>query len=153
MPTNTAAPEGYSSITPYLCVTDANAAIEFYRLVFGATERMRLAMPDGAIVHAEVEIGNNVIMLSGEFPDMQIHSPEHYGGSPISLMLYVDDVDATFATAVAQGATEVSPIENQFWGDRTGKIRDPWGHIWNIATNVETVSPADVEKRAKALFG
>lgn len=145
-------PENYPRISTYLCVNNASDAIAFYCEVFGATERMRMEMM-GSIGHAEIEIGDSLIMLSDPFPDMGAQPPESYGGTPVHMSMYVDDVDATFAKAIEHGAESISEPENQFWGDRSGKVKDPWGHVWGIATHVEDVSPEEMDQRAKAAFG
>ncbi|MFF3859969.1 VOC family protein [Streptomyces sp. NPDC002209] len=142
-------PEGYPRVTPYLCTDGAAAAIDFYASVFGATERMRMPAPDGRIGHAELELGNSVIMLADEYPEIGFRSPKSVGGTPITLHVYVEDVDAVFAKALSLGATEVSPVKDEFYGDRTGQLEDPFGHRWNIATHVEDVPAAEMEKRAK----
>ncbi|MEU6881539.1 VOC family protein [Streptomyces sp. NPDC046712] len=141
-------PEGYPRVTPYLCVDGAAAAIDFYVSVLGATERMRMQGPDGTIGHAELELGNSVVMLADEFPDMNFRSPKTVGGTPITLHVYVEDVDAVFAKALARGAKELSPVKNEFYGDRTGQVEDPFGHRWNLATHIEDVPPEEMEKRA-----
>ncbi|MEU0401500.1 VOC family protein [Streptomyces sp. NPDC006197] len=143
-----AIPEGYPRVTPYLCVDGAAAAIDFYVSVLGATERMRMPAPDGTIGHAELELGNALIMLADEFPSMGFRSPRTVGGTPVTLHVYVEDVDAVFAEALARGATELSPVKNEFYGDRTGQFEDPFGHRWNLSTHVEDVSPEEMEKRA-----
>lgn len=153
MSTVKAIPDNYPRITPYLCVADASAAIQFYCEVFNGHERMRIEMGEGVIGHAEVGIGDGVIMLSTPFPDMDIHDPSHYGGSPVNLHLYVEDVDATFAKALEHGAKEIMAVEDQFWGDRSGKVQDPWGHIWSLATHIEEVSAEEMEKRSAEAFG
>jgi PhnB protein len=142
-------PEGYHSVTPYLVVDDANAAIDFYKKAFGATEKFRMPMGD-RIGHAEIKIGDSFIMLADEFPDMGHLGPKARGGTTVSLMLYVADVDGAFKQAVDSGATETRPLENQFWGDRMGTVTDPFGHVWSLATTVEEVSPAEMESRMKA---
>ena len=139
-------PEGYHSVTPYLVVDDAQAAIDFYTRAFGAKEKFRLPMGD-RIGHAELLIGDSHIMLADEFPDMGHKGPKAYGGSSVSLMLYVEDVDKTFKQALDSGATEKRPIENQFWGDRMGTLTDPFGHVWSLATTVEEVSPEELQRR------
>jgi PhnB protein len=148
-----AIPDCYPTATPYLTVKDADKAIEFYKQAFGATESMRLVDPSGAIGHAEVIIGTSPIMLSDEFPQMGMHSPQALGGSPIGIHLYVEDVDATFNQAIAAGAKEVMAVEDQFYGDRTGKIVDPFGYTWTIATHQEDVSPEELQQRFSALYG
>ncbi|MFE7554002.1 VOC family protein [Streptomyces gardneri] len=142
-------PEGYPCLTPYLCVDGAAAAIDFYVSVLGAVERMRMPAPGGIIGHAELTLGNSVIMLADEFPSMDFRSPKTVGGTPITLHLYVEDVDAVFAKALARGAKELQPVKNEFYGDRTGQLEDPFGHRWNLATHVEDVPEEEMEKRAK----
>ncbi|MEU9177605.1 VOC family protein [Streptomyces sp. NPDC048550] len=142
-------PEGRPRVTPYLCVDGAAAAIDFYVFVLGATERMRMPAPDGRIGHAELELGNSAIMLADEYPEIGFRSPKTVGGTPITLHVYVDDVDEVFAKALARGATEVSAVKDEFYGDRTGQFEDPFGHRWNIATHVEDIPAAEMEKRAK----
>jgi PhnB protein len=146
-------PDGYHTATPYLIITNAAHAIEFYKEAFGATELMRLATPDGKLMHAEIKIGNSPIMLCDECPDWNALSPQTIGGTTVSIVLYVDDVDAVVNRAVATGATVLMPVEDQFWGDRMGTVVDPYGHKWSIATHTEDVSPEEIDKRAKALFG
>jgi PhnB protein len=140
-------PEGYSSVTPYLIVDDAAKAIQFYEKVFGAKELMRMPAPGDRIAHAELEIGDSRVMLSDENPEMNARSPRSVGGTPISLMLYVEEVDKTVDRAVASGAKLRRRVEDQFWGDRMGGIEDPFGHEWNVATHVEDVSPEEMQKR------
>ena len=150
-------PDAYPQITPYLCVDGAAAAIAFYTDVFGATERMRMGGgpddPADKVGHAELEIGDGVIMLSDEYPARGILGPVSIGGTPVTISLYVADVDATVEAAVARGATLLRPVETQFYGDRSGQIVDPWGHRWSIATHVEDVSADEMERRASALPG
>ena len=143
-------PEGYHSVTPYLCAKGAAQAIEFYKKAFSATERMRITQPDCRVGHAEVQIGDSVIMLSDEFAEMGAHSPQSLGGSPVSIHLYVKDADAMFNQAVAAGAIVKRPIGDQFYGDRVGGIEDPFGHTWWISTHKEDLSPEEIEKRAAA---
>jgi PhnB protein len=145
-------PDGYHTATPYLIITNAAQAIEFYKEAFGATELMRLAAPDGKLMHAEIRIGDSPIMLCDECPDWNALSPQTIGGTAVSIMLYVDDVDSVVNRAVATGATVLMPVEDQFWGDRMGTLVDPYGHKWSIATHAEDVSPEEIDKRAKALF-
>lgn len=141
-------PDDYPRVAPYLCVDDANAAIEFYTSVFGATERMRMSEPDGRIGHAELQLGDSVFMLSDEFPELGIKGPKTLGGTPVTLNVYVEDVDAVFEGALAQGAESLRPLENQFYGDRSGQLLDPFGHRWSVASRVEVVSSDEVAKRA-----
>lgn len=146
-------PDGYPRVSPYLCVDGAAAAIAFYESVFGARERMRLPGPGGTIGHAELEIGDSLVMLSDEFPDWGIRGPRAYGGTAVTLGVYVDDVDAVFAAALARGATQVRPVEDQFYGDRSGQFLDPWGHRWSVATHIEDVPPDEIARRAQNLGG
>jgi PhnB protein len=143
-------PEGYHTATPYLIIKEAAQAIEFYKKAFGATEVMRFAQPDGRIGHAEIKIGDSRIMLADEFPEMGARSPQSLGGSPVSILLYVEDVDAQAKLAVAAGAKVVRPVKDQFYGDRSGSFEDPFGHQWHIATHVEDVAPDEMHKRAAA---
>ena len=142
-------PEGYNAITPYLVIKGADQAIEYYKKVFGATEVMRMAEPSGRIGHAELKIGDAHIMLADEFPEMNYRGPVSDGSSPVSLLLYVEDVDAIVERAVAAGAKILKPVQDQFYGDRSGFIQDPFGHLWSIATHKEDVSPQQMEERAK----
>ncbi len=143
-------PDGYPQVTPYLCVDGAAEAIDFYTRVLGATERMRMPAPEGKIGHAEIQLGDSVIMLSDEHPDMGVRSPRSIGGTPVAISVYVEDVDAVFQEALAAGATELQPVGNQFYGDRSGQFEDPFGHRWSVATHVEDVPPDEMEKRAAA---
>jgi PhnB protein len=145
-------PDGYSSVTPYLAVRQAADAIEFYRRAFGAKERMRMVAPDGKVGHAELTIGDAVIMLADEYPDMDFRSPEAYGGSSVTLHLYVKDVDASFRKATEAGAKPLREVKDQFYGDRSGTLRDPFGHVWHVATHKEDVSPEEIDRRAQAEF-
>lgn len=138
---------GYSSVTPYLICGDADAAITWYAKHLGAVERYRLDMDDGKIAHAELAVGESVIMLADEFPDMNIVGPAALGGSPVSFNVYVDNVDAAFAAMLADGATELQPVTDQFHGDRAGKLADPFGHIWHVGTNMENPAPDEIRKR------
>jgi PhnB protein len=138
--------EGYHSVTPYLVVDDAKAAIDFYTRAFGAREKFRLPMGD-RIGHAEILIGDSHIMLADEFPDRGHLGPKSRGGTTVSLMVYVEDVDRAFRQALDAGASEKSPVENQFWGDRMGTLTDPFGHMWSLATTVEEVSPEEMQRR------
>jgi PhnB protein len=144
-------PQGYNSVTPYLVVKGASRAIEYYKKVFGATEVFRMDQPDGKVGHAELQIGDSRIMLADENPSMgQGHaSAESIGASPVSLYLYIPDVDAVFERAVAAGAKVLRPVQDQFYGDRNGFIQDPFGHLWGIATHVEDVAPQELAERAK----
>jgi PhnB protein len=143
-------PEGYHSVSPYLAVDDAAAAIEFYKRAFGAKERLRMDAPGGKIGHAELEIGDSIVMLSDPFPQSSTKSPKELGGTSCSVMLYVEDVDEVFKQAVDAGATVTMEVENQFWGDRFGSVTDPFGHSWSISTHVEDVPPEEMAERAKA---
>jgi len=144
-------PEGYNTISPYLAVEDAAEAIEYYKKAFGAEETVRMDMPDGKIGHAELKIGDSVIMLADENVEMGHKGPRTFGGSPVSLLLYVEDVDRVVKNAVGAGSKLVRPVADQFYGDRTGGIVDPFGHEWYVATHVEDVSPEEMKKRADAM--
>lgn len=143
-----AIPDGYHSATPYLIVKGAAQAIEFYKHAFGATELFRMADPSGRVGHAEIKIGDSVIMLADD--SMGYREPRALGGSPVSIMLYLEHVDDVFARAVKAGARAQRPVANQFYGDRSGTLEDPFGHVWTIATHVEDVPPAELERRAAA---
>ncbi|WP_200917645.1 VOC family protein [Jeongeupia sp. HS-3] len=149
MPAVQAIPADYLGITPYLIVDDAAAAIAYYSKAFGAVETLRIAAPDGRIGHAEMRIRGQPLMLASPSPECQAQSPTQLGGSPVGLMLYVDDVDATFAQAVELGATARGPVDNQFYGDRTGSLVDPFGHTWHIASRIEALSETELHARAK----
>ena len=151
-PTNPV-PAGYHTATPYMIVNGAAKAIEFYKNAFGATELMRIAQPNGKIGHAEIKIGDSPIMLADEYPEMGARSPQSLGGSPVSIMLYVDKVDAVVKKAVAAGARVVRPVEDKFYGDRSGTLEDPFGHQWHISTHQEDVAPEEIKKRAAAFHG
>ena len=146
-------PDGYYTLTPYLTVRNAAAALDFYKRAFGADETFRVASPDGKVGHAEIRIGNSPIMLSDEYPEMGATSPEAIGGSPVMLHLYVENVDALVERAVQAGGKLDRPVADQFYGDRGGMITDPFGHKWWIATHVEDVPPDELERRSKAAFG
>jgi PhnB protein len=146
-------PEGYHSVTPYLCIKGAAAAIEFYKKAFGAKELVRMPAPGDKIGHAEIQIGDSHVMLADEFPEMGFLSPQTVGGSPVMMHLYVEDVDATANKAVAAGAKVTKPVADQFYGDRTGQIQDPFGHNWYVSTHTEDVSPEEVKERSAKLFG
>ncbi len=141
-------PDGYPRVTPYLIVDGADAAIDFYKSVLGASERMRMEGPDGRIGHAELELGDSVIMLADEHPEMDIRGPKTVGGTPVSLHVYVEDVDAVFERAIGSGARALHPVEDKFYGDRLGSFEDPFGHHWNVASHVEDISPDEMSKRA-----
>jgi PhnB protein len=143
-------PEGYHTLAPYLAVEDAAQAIEYYKSAFGATERIRMQAPDGSIGHAELDIGDSVLMLSDPFPQSSTKPPKELGGSSVSVFMYVEDVDAVVNQAVDAGATVLMEVADQFWGDRFGTVQDPFGHTWSIATHVEDVTPEQVAERAKA---
>ena len=146
-------PDGYHSVTPYLIVHDAAAALDFYKKALGAVELMRMPAPNGRIGHAEIRIGDSPVMLADEHPEIGAKSARTIGGSPVSLMVYVEDVDARVAQAVAAGATLSRPVANQFYGDRTGGVDDPFGYHWYLATHVEDVPPDELEKRAAKAMG
>jgi len=146
-------PEGYGTLNISLTIDGAADAIEFYKQVLGATERMRMSEPDGRIGHAELQIGDSVLMVNDEYPDMDIHSPKAYGGAASAVSVYVADADAAFEKAIDLGATALRPVEDQFYGDRSGQFLDPWGHRWGVATHVEDVSPDEMERRAAAAMG
>ena len=143
-------PEGYHTLTAVLAVEDASAAIDFYKQAFGAKERMRMEAPGGKIAHAELEIGDSLIMLSDPFPQSNVKPPNEAGTSTMSIFFYSEDVDATIEQAVGAGATLTTPAEDMFWGDRFGTITDPYGHQWSIATHVEDIPPEEMEQRGKA---
>jgi PhnB protein len=144
-----AIPEGYHSVTPYLIIKGAAAAIDFYKKAFGAAEVFRMPDASGKLVgHAEIKIGDSHIMLADEYPDMGYRSPQSLGGTPVSILLYVDDVDATIPRAVAAGAKLVQPIKDQFYGDRSGTLHDPFGHVWTVATHKKDVSPEEMMEHA-----
>jgi PhnB protein len=142
-------PEGYHTVTPYLIVAGAEQALEFYKTGLGATEIMRMADPSGKVMHAEIKIGNSIIMLADEYPEMGARGPLSIGGSPVGICLYVEDVDARFKQALAAGAKEERPVKDQFYGDRSGTLRDPFGHQWTIATHTEDLTPEEIGKRAE----
>jgi PhnB protein len=146
-------PEEYRGATPYLSVKDAAGAIEFYKKAFGAREVMRMPQPDGKIGHAEVRIGDAPIMLADEFPEMNFRSPQSLGGTPVNIVVYVNDVDALVGQAVGAGAKLSKPVADQFYGDRVGVLEDPFGHSWSFATHIEDVTPEEMNKRAAAQHG
>ena len=143
-------PEGYRTLTTYLTVENGADAIDYYKDVFGAKERIRMEAPDGKIGHAELEIGDSLLMLSDAFPGAASRPPTELGGTTAGAFMYVEDVDAVVKRAVESGATVTMEIADQFWGDRFGSITDPFGHSWSIATHVEDVPPEEIEERAKA---
>ena len=143
-------PEGYHTATPYLILNDADKALEFYKQAFGAIEVVRMASPDGKVGHAEIKIGDSMLMLGEETLEMGYRGVQSYGGSPVSIMLYVEDCDALFNQAVAVGATVKQPMKDQFYGDRSGTVADPFGFQWNLSTHKEDVTPEDMKKRMEA---
>jgi len=145
-----AIPKGYHSVTPYLVVHDAEAAIEFYERAFGARETFRMGGPGGRIAHAEVQIGDSRVMLADEDPAMDALGPRSIGGTPVSLMVYVEDVDSVFRTALKAGGIQTRPVEDLFYGDRTGSLTDPFGHHWQLATRLEDLSLEEIQQRALA---
>ena len=144
-----AIPDGYHSVTPYLIIKGAAAAIDFYKEAFGATELFR-SEHNGKVGHAEIKIGDSPIMLADEFPDLGHVGPKTLGGTPVGIMIYVDDVDAIYNQAIAKGGVEVKPLQDQFYGDRSGTFTDPFGHMWTVATHKEDVSPEEMDKRMAA---
>jgi PhnB protein len=142
-------PEGYHTLTPYLAVDDATRAIDFYKQAFGATERFRMPAPGGKVGHAELQVGDSFVMLSDPFPQSSTKPPKELGATSMTLFMYVDDVDATVQRAEEAGATVAAQPEDMFWGDRSGRVNDPFGHQWMIATHVEDVPPEEVAERAK----
>jgi PhnB protein len=145
-------PEGHRTVTPYLAIKNAAKALEFYKKAFGASEHYKLMMPDGRLGHAELRLGDSLIMLSDEFPEYGGKAPDTLGGSPVSIHLYVDDVDAFFQAALGAGAKERQPVMDQFYGDRAGQLEDPFGHLWWVATHKEDVPPDEMQKRVQAMF-
>ena len=143
-------PEEPKGVIPHFTVNDGAAALEFYKKAFGATERMRMPAPGDKVGHAELEIGDSLVMLSDQFPDMGILDAKTIGNTPVSIVVYVEDVDKVFASALEAGAKQVEAVEDKFYGDRAGTLEDPWGHRWNVMTHVEDVSPEEMEKRAAA---
>jgi PhnB protein len=143
-------PEGYHTVTPYIAVDNASEAIKYYKRAFGAKERVRMDTPDGKIGHAELEIGDSVVMLADPFPQSSTTPPKELGGTSSSIFMYVENVDAFVKKAVDAGAAVTTEVTDQFWGDRFGTITDPFGHVWSIATHVEDVSPEEIAERSKA---
>jgi PhnB protein len=150
--TTNAIPEGYTSITPYLTLDDGKAAIEFYKRAFGATEHGMMTAPDGKVAHASLKIGNAFIMLSDKFPQFVGQPPKEVGATTVSIFLFVDDVDAVVRGAAEAGATVLMEPEDQFWGDRMGQVQDPFGHVWQIATHVEDLTPEEIEARSRKVL-
>jgi PhnB protein len=145
-------PDGYHSVTPYLIIKGAADAIEFYKKAFGATELFRMDH-EGKVGHAEIKIGDSPIMLSDEHPELGYTSPTTLGGTPVSIMIYVDDVDTVFKQAIAAGGEQQKPVKDQFYGDRSGSLKDPFGHVWHVASHKEDVSPEEMDKRMAAAHG
>jgi PhnB protein len=145
-------PEGYEGVTPYLICANAEAAIDFYKKAFGAEELFRIGQP-GMVGHAELKVGNAIFMLADEHPDMGMLGPKAIGGTPVSLMIYVENVDDFAKTAVDAGLEVMKPVSDQFYGDRSGMFRDPFGHQWSFATHIEDVSPEEMNERAAAMYG
>lgn len=144
-----AIPDGYHSVTPYLIIKGAGAAIDFYKEAFGATELFRMEH-EGRIGHAEIKIGDSPIMIADEFPDMGHVGPKTLGGTPVGIMIYVEDVDTIYNRAISKGGVEVKPLQDQFYGDRSGTLTDPFGHQWTVATHKEDVTPEEMDKRMAA---
>jgi len=145
-----AIPDGYHAVTPYLIVKDAARALEFYKQAFDAVELLRMDAPDGRVGHAEIKIGDSPVMLADECPEMDARSPHAYGGTAVSPLVYVENADATFQRAIAAGGKELKPLQDQFYGDRSGTLRDPHGHVWTIATHKEDVPPEEMQRRSQA---
>ncbi len=145
-------PDGYHTVTPYLIIKGASDAIDYYKKAFGATELFRMDH-EGKVGHAEIKIGDSPIMLADESPQLGYKSPATLGGTPVSIMIYVDDVDKTFKQAIAAGGKSEKPVQDQFYGDRSGTLKDPFGHVWHVATHKEDVSPEEMEKRMAAHGG
>jgi PhnB protein len=143
-------PEGYHSVTPYLSIAGAAQGLDFYKKAFGAREIMRIESPGNKIGHAEIEISGSRVMIADEFPEMGFRGPKSYGGSPVHIHLYVEDADKTAEQAVAAGAKVIRAVANQFYGDRSGSIEDPFGHVWHIATHQEDLTPEEMQQRTGA---
>ena len=153
MPTNVKPiPEGHRTVAPYLAIKNAVGALDFYKKAFGAVEIFKLLMPDGRLGHAEIRLGDSIVMLSDEFPEYGGKAPSTLGGSAVSIHLYVDDVDAFFPRALAVGAKELKPVMDQFYGDRSGQLEDPFGHLWWVATHKEDVAMEELQKRLRAML-
>ncbi|WP_228000869.1 VOC family protein [Nocardia australiensis] len=146
-------PDGYPVVSPGLAIEGAAAAIDFYKQIFGATERMRMPGPNGTVAHCELMFGSSVVMIGDPAPDMDFRDPKSVGGTPVNLHVYVSDADAAFTAAIAGGATELTPMTDQFYGDRTGAFEDPWGHRWTVATHIEDVAPEEMDRRMAEQFG
>jgi PhnB protein len=142
-------PRGYHTVTPYLSVRNAAQALDFYKRAFGAEEVMRMNNPQGAVSHAEIKIGDSIVMIAEEASSSGLRSPQSLGSSTVSIFLYLNDVDTTFKQAISAGAKEQQPLSNMFWGDRYGRLTDPFGHSWSLATHVEDVAPEEMQKRAQ----
>jgi PhnB protein len=147
-----AVPEGYHTMTPNLTVSDGAQAIDFYIQAFGAEETVRMPGPSGEVMHAELRIGDSVFMLGSEMPEMGALSPKSYGGSPVLLYVYVEDVDSAWDRAVRAGAKPLTPVANMFWGDRIGRLEDPFGHRWSLAQHIEDPTPEEMQKRQEEFF-
>ena len=147
-----AIPAGHHTASPYLAIKNAAEALEFYKKAFGANEIYKLMMPDGRLGHAEMRLGDSIIMMADEFPEYGVKAPQTLGGSPVSIYLYVEDVDAFFKKALGAGAKERQPVMDQFYGDRSGQLEDPFGHLWWVATHKEDVAPEEIQKRTEAMF-
>jgi PhnB protein len=145
-------PDGYHSVTPYMIIKGAAKAIDYYKQVFGATELFRMEH-EGKVGHAEIKIGDSPIMLADEHPEMGALSPTTVGGNPVSLMIYVEDSDTMFKAAIAAGGTELKPLQDQFYGDRSGTLKDPFGHVWTVATHKEDLTPEEIDARAAGAHG
>ena len=145
-------PDNYPRVTAALAVDGAAEAIDFYVAVFGARERMRIPAPDDKVGHSELEIGDSVIMVSDEYPEMGVRGPKAIGGTPVTISVYVTDADAAFAAALERGATPLRDVADQFYGDRSGQFEDPWGHRWGVATHIEDVSPEELQRRVEEMF-
>ena len=147
-----AIPQGYHTVTPSIVVAGAAEAIDFYKKAFGAEERMRFPGPDGKLMHAEISVGDSVIMLGDEMPEQGGRSPKSYGGTPVSFFVYKDNVDAAWKRAVDAGAREIMPLQDMFWGDRTGCVEDPFGHRWWLAQHVQDLTPEELQRKAEEFF-